>query len=35
MMTYEVELLYDEYCMDCYAEGTTPLPIAQWWVEME
>jgi hypothetical protein len=32
-MTYEVELLYDEYCMDCYAEGTTPKPIAQWWEE--
>lgn len=35
MATYEVELLYDEYCMDCYAEGITPKSMVQWWEEME
>lgn len=35
MMTYEVQLAYDEYCVDCYTEGVTPLPIEAWWDGLE
>ena len=31
MYTYEIQLAYDEYCMDCYWEGITPKPIWEWW----
>lgn len=30
MYTYEIELAYDEYCWDCYCEGTIPKPIWEW-----
>lgn len=29
----EVELLYDDYCWECQAEGIVPKPIAQWWAD--
>lgn len=31
MMFYEIQLAYDEYCMDCRAEGITPKPMWAWW----
>ena len=35
MMTYEVQLMYDEYCMDCACEGITPKSIWEWWKGLE
>lgn len=35
LTNYEMQELYDEYCMDCYAEGTTPLSMWAWWESME
>lgn len=31
MMTYEIQLAYDEYCEDCRWEGRTPKSIWEWW----
>ena len=31
MYTYEIQLVYDKYCMDCHWEGITPKPIWEWW----
>ena len=33
MMTYEVELLYDEYCIECAYEGKAPKSIWQWYYD--
>lgn len=31
MMTYEVQLAYDEYCIDCAWEGVAPMSFAKWY----
>ena len=33
MVPYEVQLAYDEYCVDCQAEGISPLPFCAWEIE--
>ena len=35
MTNWDIELLYDEYCADCYAEGTTPMEMWAWWDSLE
>lgn len=30
IITYEIALAYDEYCVDCYYEGVQPLSIWAW-----
>lgn len=30
MLSYELQLAYEEYCIDCYAEGLIPKKIWQW-----
>lgn len=35
MMTYEVELMYDDYCYECKCKGITPKPILEWWAELK
>lgn len=30
MYTVEIQLAYEEYCIDCYYEGRTPKPIWVW-----
>lgn len=30
MYTTEIQIAYEEYCIDCYYEGKTPEPIWVW-----
>lgn len=30
MYNYEIQLAYEEYCIDCYCEGKTPKSFWAW-----
>lgn len=30
MLAYEIQLMYEEYCIDCECEGITPKSIWAW-----
>lgn len=34
MEMWEVEVMYDDYCVECKEVGAQPLTVAEWWAEM-
>lgn len=35
MLVWEVELIYDEYLEECEHKGIAPLPMEEWWADLE